>query len=70
MKGAVRGRHLIVAREDTASCQGRQQKSVACGLRNLKRTKVKCQTVLEESPMIKVPNKDSESSINIKLFPL
>lgn len=69
IKEAVRGRHLTVARKNTAIPAGKERKPVIYRLRNLKSTNVKSQPVLKESPIIKVPNKDSASSIKIELFP-
>lgn len=41
---------------------------MTCRLRSLKSKEVKGQPELEASPIIKVPNKDPESSKNVDLF--
>lgn len=70
IKEAVRGRQLTVARKNTAIPEGKERRSVICRLRNRKSTDVKSQPMLKESPIITVLNKDSESSINMELFPV
>lgn len=63
-------RQLTVARKNTAIPEGKERKSVICRLRNRKSTDIKSQPMLKESPIIKVLNNDSVSSINMELFPV